>query len=96
MINETLTMNTTCDTLTTVYDAFNVLPFFIAIILIGCLFCYVGIPRGSDEDDPEDITDEPQEKPRHKRKPNPEQILKERLANGDITPEDYTDRMSRL
>ena len=94
MINETLATNTTWDTLTTVYDAFNILPFFIAIIVIGILFGYIGIPSSSD--DIEETPEERYESTKRKRKPNPEQILKERLANGNITPEDYTDRMSRL
>jgi uncharacterized membrane protein len=67
------------------------------IIAIGIIMVVAGmITSGGDSSDEEEVEEEPEPEPIAVKRKDAVRILMERYANGEITSEEYSEKMSRL
>jgi uncharacterized membrane protein len=67
------------------------------IIAVGLIMVVAGMfTSGGDSYDEEEVEEEPEPEPIKVKRKDAVRILMERYANGEISSEDYSDRMSRL
>jgi uncharacterized membrane protein len=84
----------------TVSTLVSVVPVVLAVAVILSVFGFLGSSDGSSSDDEEDDPESPEELPeehdRSKERLWAEEILKRRYARGEISTEEYNERMANL
>ena len=72
----------------------NLIP---AVIAVAIIMVVAGMfTSGGDSSDEGEVEEEPEPEPIKVKRKDAVRILMERYANGEISSEDYSDRMSRL
>jgi len=72
----------------------TLIPVMLVVAIIMVVFGMFS--SGGDSSDEEEVEEEPEPEPIKVKRKDAVRILMERYANGEISSEEYTDRMSRL